>query len=73
MKQRLLALQSKMRFELEFVDVTLRPDILLAKGYASVPVIEIGERRLLGNITSADLAKLISSTPVPSPQASVPA
>lgn len=72
-KQRLLALQSKMHFELEFVDVTLRPDILLAKGYASVPMIEIGERRLVGNITSADLGKLISSAPLSSLQAPAPA
>lgn len=66
-KQRLLALQPKMHFELDIVDVTLRPDILLAKGYASVPVVEIGERRLVGNVTSSDLANLISSTSVSLP------
>jgi glutaredoxin len=60
-KQRLAALQPQMHFELEVVDVTLRPDILLAKGYASVPVIEAGQRRLVGNATSADLAELIGA------------
>jgi hypothetical protein len=58
-KQRLAALQAEIQFALEIVDVTLRPDILLAKGYAAVPVIEAGSRRLVGNATSAQLAELL--------------
>ena len=34
-------------------DITLRPGILVAKGIRSVPVVEVGGRRLDGNATSA--------------------
>lgn len=37
-KQRLLALQAQMGFELEEVDVTLKPNLLIVKGIRSVPV-----------------------------------
>jgi glutaredoxin len=58
-KKRLSALQAHMDFELEMVDVSLRPDILVAKGILSVPVVEVGHRRLVGNVTSQQLAQLI--------------
>jgi hypothetical protein len=49
-----------MNFSLEEVDITLRPGILVAKGIRAVPVVEVGDRRLDGNATSAQLADLIS-------------
>jgi len=58
-KQRLLALQAEMGFDLHEVDVTLKPDLLIAKGIRAVPVVEVGERRLVGHATSAQLADLI--------------
>jgi glutaredoxin len=59
-KGRLTALREKMNFSLEEVDITLRPGILVAKGIRAVPVVEVGDRRLDGNATSAQLADLIS-------------
>jgi glutaredoxin len=58
-KSRLRALQAHMGFELEIVDVSLRPDVLIAKGIMSVPVVEVGQDRLVGNATSQQLAQLI--------------
>jgi glutaredoxin len=58
-KRRLLALQTEMGFNLEEVDVTLKPDLLIAKGIHAVPVMEVGEQRLVGNATSEQLANLI--------------
>jgi glutaredoxin len=58
-KSRLSALQAHMDFELEIVDVSLRPDILVSKGIMSVPVVEVGQDRLVGNATSRQLAQLI--------------
>jgi hypothetical protein len=42
----------KMSFNLQEVDVTLRPVFLVAKGIRAVPVVEVGGRRLDGNATS---------------------
>lgn len=58
-ERRLKALQEKMGFDLEKVDVTLRADLLAGKGIRAVPVVEVGERRLVGNSTSKNLAALI--------------
>ena len=58
-KSRLRALQAQMDFELEIVDVSLRPDVLISKGIMSVPVVEVGQDRLVGNATSQQLAQLI--------------
>jgi glutaredoxin len=58
-KQRIRALQPEMGFDLEIVDVTLKPDLVLAKGIFAVPVVEVGAQRLVGNVTSAQLAALI--------------
>ena len=71
-KRRLMALQERMDFTLEEIDVTLKPGVLFAKGIRAVPVIEAGERCLTGNATSEQLAQLISSatlTPSNLPQA----
>lgn len=56
LEQRLAALEKSAGFTLEKIDVTLRPDLLTSKGIRSVPVVEIGETRLIGLATSAELA-----------------
>jgi len=61
-KRRLVALREQMGFNLEEVDVTLKPGVLIAKGIRAVPVVEAGDRRLAGNATSEQLAELISGT-----------
>ena len=58
--QRLEALQKVMDFTLEKIDVTLKPQILVSKGIWSVPVVEVGGKRLIGNLTTAQLAEFIS-------------
>lgn len=64
-KNRLMGLRSQMDFSLEEVDVTLKPQLLMSKGIRAVPVVEVSEQRLCGNVTSAQLAELISgSVPV---------
>ncbi|MBZ5554924.1 MAG: hypothetical protein LAO21_19585 [Acidobacteriia bacterium] len=60
---RLQALQKQMGFTLETFDVTLKPQMLLAKGIRSVPVVEVGDHRLIGNSTTEQLAKLIALSP----------
>ncbi|MBI2862749.1 MAG: glutaredoxin family protein [Chloroflexi bacterium] len=58
-KRRLLALQPQMGFDLEEVDVTLRPDLLMAKGIQAVPVVEVGGRRTVGHMTSEQLTTFL--------------
>ena len=58
--QRLEALQHDMDFTLEKVDVTLHPQMVVSKGIRSVPVVEVGGKRLVGNVTTAQLAEFIS-------------
>ena len=65
--RRLEALQQVMNFTLEKIDVTLKPQMIVSKGIRSVPVVEVGVKRLVGNLTTAQLAEFISL-----PQASVP-
>jgi glutaredoxin len=60
-KRRLIALREQMEFNLEEVDVTLKPGMLMAKGIRAVPVVEVGDCRLAGNATSKQLAELISA------------
>lgn len=60
-KRRLSELQSKMGFTLTEIDVTLRPDLLIAKGIRALPVVEVGDVRRVGNATSEELATFISS------------
>ena len=57
---RLRALQSDMGFDLEEVDVTLKPDRLVAKGIRALPVVEVGGVLLVGNATSEQLAAFIT-------------
>ena len=56
---RLRALQEQMGFALKVIDVILKPQTLLAKGIKSVPVVEVGDHRLVGNSTTEQLAALI--------------
>jgi hypothetical protein len=56
-------LQKQMGFTLEIFDVTLRPQMLLSKGIRSVPVVEVGDHRLVGNSTTEQLAVLIALNP----------
>lgn len=56
---RLQALQKQMGFTLKTFDVTLNPRVLLNKGIRSVPIVEVGDHRLVGNSTTEQLAVLI--------------
>ena len=58
---RLEALQKLMGFTLKTIDVTLKPQMLLSKGIRSVPVVEVGAHRLVGNSTTEQLAALIAT------------
>ena len=57
---RLQVLQKQMGFALAIIDVTLKPQTLMAKGIRSVPVVEVGDHRLVGNSTTEQLAALIA-------------
>jgi hypothetical protein len=60
-KRRLNELQQRIGFTLIEQDVTLKPDILIAKGIRALPVIEIGNVRLVGNATSQQLSQFIAA------------
>ncbi|MGA9354050.1 MAG: hypothetical protein WBV46_10200 [Terriglobales bacterium] len=70
--QRLEALQKEMGFILQKIDVTLKPQILMSKGISAVPVVEVGENRLVGNATSNQLAALIGLARLPEPSSLQP-
>lgn len=57
--RRLEALQKPMGFTLETVNLSLHPQFGAKKGIRSVPVVEVGGKRLIGNATSEQLAELI--------------
>ncbi len=59
-RHRLHALKEQLGFELEEIDVTLKPGLLLAKGIRAVPVVEVGGHTHLGNATTAELESLIA-------------
>ncbi len=60
-KRRLIELQSKMGFELDEINILLKPDLLIAKGIRALPVVEVGQTHLIGNATSDQLATFIKS------------
>lgn len=60
---RLQVLQEQMGFTLRTIDVTLKPQTLMAKRIRSVPVVEVGDHRLVGNSTTEQLAALIALRP----------
>jgi glutaredoxin len=57
---RLQSLQKQMGFTLKTFDVTFNPQLLIRKGIRSVPVVEVGDHRLMGNSTTEQLAALIA-------------
>jgi glutaredoxin len=61
---RLGALQKEMGFTLTRVDLTLEPQLAVSKGIRSVPVVEVGKERLVGNATTERLAQLITHAQV---------
>lgn len=58
-ERRLETLQKEMDFTLTRIDLTLRPQVSANKGIRSVPVVEVGKDRLVGNATTEQLAELI--------------
>jgi glutaredoxin len=58
-EHRLKILQKQMDFTLQTVDLTLKPKISEEKNIRSVPVVEVGKDRLVGNATTEQLAQLI--------------
>jgi hypothetical protein len=58
--ERLEALQKQMGFHLTKIDLTFKPQVAASKGIRSVPVVEAGRERLVGNVTSEELAELIA-------------
>jgi glutaredoxin len=58
-RRRLAELQRKSGLEVREIDVTFRPDIVLAKGLRSVPVLEANGQFLVGNATSAQIAAFL--------------
>jgi thiol-disulfide isomerase/thioredoxin len=64
-EQRLEDLRKQMGFTLEKIDVTLRPDLVTAKGIRSVPVVEAGARLLFGLVTTKELAEAITEAQGP--------
>jgi len=59
-RHRLDDLQRRMGFELREIDVTLRPGLLIEKGIRAVPVVEVGDERLVGHVTTEQLVALIT-------------
>jgi hypothetical protein len=58
-EKRLKTLQEEMDFTLRTIDLTLKPQFSASKGIRSIPVVEVGKDRLVGNATTEQLAKLI--------------
>jgi glutaredoxin len=67
-ERRLNTLQRAMDFTITTIDLTLNPRMAASNGIRSVPVVEVGGDRLVGNATSEQLAQLIAGglPPVPS-------
>jgi glutaredoxin len=60
-KNRLIELKEKMGFELDVIDVTFKPDLLISKGIRALPVVEAGSMCRIGNATSEQLATFIAN------------
>lgn len=61
-RQRLVALQHTLGFELSEVDITFQQGLMREKGIRSVPVIEAGGRLWIGNATTAQLVSFLTGT-----------
>jgi glutaredoxin len=59
-QRRLEALQREMDFTLTKIDLSFEPQLAASKGIRSVPAVEVGNERLLGNATTERLAQLIA-------------
>jgi glutaredoxin len=66
-ERRLKTLQKEMDFTLTRIDLTLKPQVSASKGIRSVPVVEVGKDRLVGNATTEQLAQLIGRAQVLEP------
>jgi glutaredoxin len=66
-ERRLKTLQKKMDFTLTIIDLTLKPQLAASKGIQSVPVVEVGNDRVIGNATTEQLADLIGRAQVSEP------
>lgn len=64
-ERRLKTLQREMDFTLTRIDLTLKPQVAASKGIRSVPVVEVGKERLVGNATTEQLAELIGRVQTP--------
>ena len=64
-ERRLETLQREMGFTLTTIDLTLKPQTAASKGIGSVPVVEVGKDRLIGNATTEQLAQLIAGAQAP--------
>lgn len=60
-RERLVALQRTLGFELSEVDVTFQQALVKEKGIRSVPVIETDGRLWIGNATTAQLVSFLTS------------
>lgn len=64
-KKRLKELQPRMEFNLKEVNVTLRPVVVISKGIRALPMLEVGDSKLVGNATSDELVKFIMDASLP--------
>jgi glutaredoxin len=60
-RRRLIDLKGSMGFELIETDVTLKPELVIAKGIRALPVVEIGGVQWVGNATSQQLSEFIAN------------
>ncbi len=60
-RDRLERLRPKLGFELREVDVTFRPALVQSKGFRAVPVVEVDDRQVVGNVTSAQLVAFLAN------------
>lgn len=60
LRRRLEGLQREMDFVLKEIDLTLKPQVATSEGIRSVPVVDVGGNRLVGNATTEQLAQLIA-------------
>jgi glutaredoxin len=66
-KRRLEALQREMDFTLTKIDLSFKPQVAASNGIRSVPVVEVGKERLIGNATTEQLAQLIAGAQTQGP------
>ena len=66
-KSRLEALQKEMGFTLTKIDLTIKLQLAASSRIKSVPVVEVGANRLVGNATTEQLAQLISGAQASEP------